>query len=264
MQLQFRDVNDTVKAIDKLDFAYTVSPYRRRVNIQPRFGKSGGVVSGDEQVDARDISLKMNVASESSVTYLNNINSLVGFFLPDNGPFYMEDTDRNLRTEVRYLSYADNSPETGTQNKVSASNKLDLKMLDSHWEDQDAIIVSSPSGGIANGETLVINNDGPVDCYPIINVRALSNNSDFSIVSDELGISCRLGSNSFVIGCEFTIDCINGTIFLNDGISDVESSASLFSGTGFLRIKTGENTFRYESEFGDCEIDISYRRRFPF
>jgi len=264
MAFQFKDANENTFVLNKLDYSYSISPYRRRVSVQPRLGKSGGVVAGDEQVDARDISFNMNIGETSESDYLNKVNSLIGFFLPENGPFFLEDTTREVRTEVRYLSYADQAAAVGLTNKVSNGNKFELKMLDSHWEDLLVSEVSSPSGGTADGESLLINNDGPVDCYPIITVSALGNITEFTLSHEELGISCKLGSNSFVLGTVFTIDCREGTIFLNDGVSDQEASSSLFEGTGFLKLKTGDNTIRYESSFGDCDISIEYRRRYPY
>lgn len=243
--------------------SFSISSYARRVNIQPRYSKSGGVVTGDEQVDARDINIGFKNLAESDQAYIDQMNEVAGFLVPENGPFYLEDRALDRRTEVRFISMSD-EPAEGNVMRVADNNKLALKMLDAHWEDLDEIIVSGESSGVTNNDTIPVNNTGPIDSYPVITVTALATVSEFTLSNDTLGISCKLGTNNFVTGAIFTIDCINGIITLNDGISEQEASQYLFNGTGFLRLAPGANSISYQSSFGDVLIEIAYRRRFPF
>jgi phage-related protein len=243
--------------------SFTISPYARRVNIQPRYSKSGGVVTGDEEVDARDINIGFKNSAEADQAYVDQLNELAGFLLPNNGPFYLEDRGLERRTEVRLISISD-EPVEGNVLRMADNNKLALKMLDAHWEDLDEIIISGDSSGVTNNDTISVNNIGPIDSYPVITVTALATVSEFTLSNETLGISCKLGTNNFVTGAVFTIDCINGIITLNDGISEQEASQYLFNGTGFLRLAPGENSISYQSSFGDVLIEIAYRRRFPF
>lgn len=245
-------------------FKYTISPFTRRVNTTSRYGKSGGVVTGDEQVDVRDISLKYNILSENDLSYLDELNGLIGFFTPDDGPFYLVDTDNNRRALIRYYTGND-EPLDGTVLRVGPTNMLGLKMLDSYWEDLNAQYVYSDSDGIATNGELTIINDGEADCYPIIRIAALASNSDFTLTNTTLRISTRMGTNSFVLGTTIILDSINGTMMLDSGSGSQSNIAdALFNGTGHIRFSRGTNTIRYQSIYGSVEIEIEYRRRWPF
>ena len=260
MNLKFENINDEL-ILDK-NFKISISPYKRRVGIQKRYGKDGGVVTGDQKVDPRDIDLNFNTVSQNDTNYIDKLNQIAGFFRAENAPFYLIDLDNNRRTETVQEILSDRKSREGTELRVG-QNKLDLKMLDAHWEDLEEIRISI-TGGLSSGQVLLVNNDSFVECYPIIKIRPLAANSDVTIRNKTTGDGLVLGSNNFVPGNEFIIDNQNGTIFLSDGISQVENSVAMSDGSGFIYLAPGQNDILYESIFGDIEIDIIFRRRFAF
>lgn len=261
MNLKFIN-KDSDLILDK-NFKISVSAYRRRVGIQKRFGKDGGVPTGDGRIDARDIDLSFNTISQTDEPYLTKLNELAGFFRPENEPFYLIDSDNNRRCEVAMETLSDRPSREGTELRAGV-NKLELKMLDGHWEDAEENIVSPIGGSIANGAVLEVNNDSFVECYPVIKIRALSSNPDVTIRNETTKATTQLGSNNLVPGTEFIVDSQKGTVFLFDGISQVESSVALADGSGFIFLAPGENDILYESIFGNVELDVIFRRRYAF
>lgn len=237
--------------------------YKRRNSIQKRYGKDGGVIIGDQRADTRDIKLSHAPAFQTDSEYLSYVNEIIGFFNPDYAPFYLVDTDNNRRCEVVLNSASDEADTEGLEFRVG-KDKLALEMMDAHWEDLEEIVEASPTGGLADGETMIITNNSYFDAYPVITISPAAINTDFTIKNNTTGAQFTLGSSSFVPGAEFEIDCKNGTIYLTVGGARTEMSSALADGGGFIKLTPGENEIQYNSVFGACDIEISYRRRYVF
>jgi phage-related protein len=261
MNLKFQNKNGDY--VLTKNFIVSIAAYKRRTSVQKRYGKDGGVINGDQMADTRDITVTYTPVKTNDADYLDTVNELVGFFLPDNGPFYLVDTDNDRRCEIALNRAVDDANKEGTELRIG-KNSLTLEMLDAHWEDNDETTILSPTGGMDNGDTLTIDNDSDADCFPVIKITPSEINTDFTITNNTTGASLTLGSNAFVPGAEFEIDCKEGTIYLTVAGAMTEMSSALADGSGFIKFVPGNNELEYSSVFGSVDIEITYRRRYVF
>lgn len=260
MNLKFVDSLGNEYALSK-NFKISISAYKRRTGVQKRYGKDGGVATGDQMADSRDISFQYEPVRQTDTTYIDSINELIGFFRMDRAPFYLVDTETNRRTEIVLKQATDEPSVEGTERRIG-KNKIDFEMIDAFWEDNDEISFSSPTGGMATGDSLTIDNTSYIECYPVITITPYETNTDFTIRNAVTGAAVTLGSNAFVPGTSFEIDSQSGTIYLITSSSRMEMSSALADGSGFIKLVPGENEIQYTSVFGDVDIEISYRRRY--
>lgn len=268
MNLQLRDKDDTVhdlafEAIKPKSFRPTFDPLRFRVGHKDRLGKAGGAVTGDKEPDVRNVTLAFETVSQDDAAYRNSLNELLAFFNPANSPHYLVDTDQNIRTRI-YLNSISDRPANAGLERIIGRGSLSLKLIDSYFEDLVENEVTPTGGSLANNESFVVNNGGYVNSYPVFKLRPAQQNTDFLVRNETTGAAFLLGSNSFLPGTEFIVDCQNGTIFLSNGVTQVEQSIALADGSGMIFLQPGNNEIAYESIFGSVEIDVLFRRRYGF
>lgn len=253
--------NNITEIILSDNFIPAIGSYKKRIKVGNRYGKDGGYPIGDNKVSARKLTLKYEPAKEDDESYLNIINELTGFFRAGLEPYYLIDTDNSRQCEIILGNSTDNPVDDGLTYRIG-DNKIDLTMLDGHWEDYIATIIEET---ISNNDEVIVENTSYAICYPIITLEPTSLNANFILRNLKTGGALELSSNSFVSGSKFIIDSTNeGTIFLDNGISIVESSNSLTDGSGFLYFEPGTNKIKYESFYGDIDIKIEYRKRYAF
>jgi len=241
---------------------------RRRISLEKRYGKPGAKPVGDRQVDSRDFKINFNNTSEQSPTadfqYIDQLAEIIGMFDLNLEPFYLEDVGELQRRCLIELDGLNDQPASeGTFYRVG-DNNIDLNMLDGFWEDLFATVDQTATGGIANGESFLVDNDAQVETYPIITVSPYEDNSEFTLTNTTTDALMTLSSAGFVVGTQFIIDCQSGNIYLDDGISRVELSSAMADGSGFFTLAPGENTFSYTSLFGNVDISVEFRRRYAF
>lgn len=244
-------------------FIWTISDYRRRIGEQKRYGKDGCVITGDQQADSRMLSLDYSACKNNDTDYLYVVNSLVNFFNTQYSPFYFVDTNNDRRCEIVLKQASEEAHTEGLERRVG-KNKLDFVMVDGHWEDNTENVVYSGTGGMATGDTMDVVISSGVNCYPVFRITPYEPNLSFTIRNITTGQAFALGSSSFIVGTTFEVDCINGTIYLEILGNQVESSSSLEVGSGFLFFIQGINEIKYESSYGDVDIEITYRERYIF
>lgn len=267
MKLEIRNTDSTYD-LSKF-FKPRLAPFRRRVGLQPRFGKDGGAVTGDKKVDARNISLSWNVVQQADIDYITELSELFAIFRDDKSPYYLVDTDNNRRAQVELESLSDRPASEGTFFRIG-ENTIELIMLDAYWEDLDLQTASAGTSALSNGGNLIVDNSSDTspniaaECFPVFSIIPTEANSEFTITNSTTGALFTISTAAFVPGTELEIDCQFGTVFLDDGVSSVELSSSFASGSGFIKLVPGENIINYASSFGEMFLDISFRRRFPF
>jgi phage-related protein len=234
----------------------------RRVNVQNRYGKPGGFVIGDRETGARNLVIKGDLTATTDAIYRQKIRQIVSIFSLGARPYFLIDVDNDRRCEIE-LSRINADYSDGLEMRVVPVS-IDCVMLDAYWEDITEVLVESESAGLATGETLVCNNEGDVNTYPVIEITPSAANSAFSLFNNTTDSVTTIGSSAFVPGTTITIDSRNGEIFLSDGVSQVEISSSLADGTGFMFLQPGTNSIEYDSAFGSVDIAIKYRQRYAF
>ena len=262
----------TIELATKVIFPkLTWDDFRKRVSSLKRFGQDGEELTGDEFADARQFSLDYNIIPSSALTiaqkevvYTDILNSIAGFFTKRNKPFYILDDELNRRSEI-VLSRMSDRPMSPGLLRVAGTGSLKLKWLDAYWEDITETIETTPSGGIANGETLDVDNDSDFDAFPIIVLETpLGSNSDFLIRNNTTGDQLVFGSSNFVPGSTLTINSITGKIELFNGITTIDGSFGLSDGSGFISLQPGVNEILYESAFFNVDMTIKWRQRYAF
>lgn len=247
------------------NFQMTVSPFIRRTGIKDRYGKDGGRSMGDGRANSRTISFAYNnkqsktgTRAEKDISYRNSLNAITGFFDPVKGPWYLVDLDNEIRCEVVMSENSDEPITTGME-YITGKNDLKLIMLDGHWEDAEETVFTNEGNLLSNGDTFTIVNDSLFYCWPIFKFTSTNTNSEFSLTNSATDESFNIGNAAFTVGKVFTIDGVKGMVDL----SGVESSISMFDGSGFISLAPGENQFLYESPVaGSANIEIRYRRRY--
>lgn len=238
------------------------APIKKRIDVQQRFGKPGATVSGDREISSRPISLDTDITAESDPEYISKMGDIVRIFDKNKSPYFLVDTDNDRECEVE-LDQIVPSSQQGLE-MIWTPVRVDLVMVESFWEDSAATEVESESAGLATGESLQCENIGDVDCYPIIAIMPQSINSAFSLINNTTNDILTIGTNSFVPGISMIVDCQLGEIYLDDGTSQIEISASIADGSGFLFLAPGINDIQYDSSFDNIDITIEFKNRYAF
>lgn len=252
------------------------SPFKKRVQTQKRYGRDGSVIVGDERVDARVLTFSFKLTSpptgtraDRDLVWSAKMNEIIGFFDKRNSPFFVIDTDIDRRALIALSSLSD-SVKPGEEKTVS-SVSFSVQFIDAYWEDnteqeQINILPVAPTP-----ESFSIDNDSDFDSFVIFEIVPTAFNSDFHIRNETTGDAFTIGSNDFDSGTKMIIDSREGTIILDNGVTQIEISHALADGSGFMVLRgksisnpTGTNNLKYESVFSGVKITSKWRRRFPF
>jgi len=234
--------------------------FKRRIGVQQRYGRDGAYISGDRKVSSRTIQLSHDLSAENDTDYTTQIEAIMGIFYDDSAPFYLVDTDRNVRAEIE-LDSINEVWSKGTEKRV-VTVTINLILLESYFENYNVGTVVWANA--ANNSTKLITNVGAADVFPVITIVAQGNNFEFSIINQRTLDTIKIGTNLFVLGTTITIDCQNGTVYIDDTITRTEISSAIGDGTGFIYLDLGDNTLQYQSVYGNADITIEYRPRYAF
>jgi phage-related protein len=242
------------------DWTQNTGNFKRRLGVQQRYGRDGAWISGDRKVSSRTIQLQHDITAETDLAYTTQIEALMRIFYDDLAPFYLVDTDRETRAQIELDSISESWAKGLEKRLVSIT--INLIMIDAYFENFNES--SEVWANAANTNTRIINNVGAVDAYPVFIITALADNFEFSILNNRTQDKITIGTALFVAGAIITVDCQNGTIYLDDGLSQTEISYAIADGTGFLYLDLLDNELEYQSIFGNVDIQIKYRPRYAF
>jgi hypothetical protein len=244
---------------------FDVSTYRPRLGVQSRYGKSGGEATGDREVDPRDITIGLDLTTTegNDYDYIQSMDTILGFFRPENGPFYIYDDQDDasgtaLPRRARIDLKEENLTGKGVERRIM-SGTIKLVMLDGLWEVSTAETYENPTGGLADQDTFTLTNSSKFRAYPVYTITALTNNSLFKITNTTSDVFMEIGTSDFYIGESIIIDAVNGSITI-DGVDIIATSLS--DGSSFPDLLAGANVMEYESAYGACELSIEWRSRF--
>lgn len=247
-------------------FKLAESSLSRRIGLSQRFGKHGGFITGDRKYSGRKSVLIGNIHAIKGISndseFINQYKELIEILDERFNPYFLIDTDNNRRIEFDFDRFAP-STSPGLE-KISSEFRLQLIFPEVAWEDINETTEASPSGGTATGETLEVDNTGQMEAFPVITVVPSGVNTAFTLFNNTTEDLISIGSNNFVPGTKMIIDAINGTLILDDTISQTEISVAIADGTGFFTLARGQNVIEYESVFGSVDITIKYRNRHLF
>lgn len=245
-----------------LNFKPEVSPFVKRINVQPIYRGDGGVATGDRKANARTIRLAYNATNDngegelSDAEYKNLLNKLVGFFQDDLSPFYLIDEDNDVQTEVE-LSENQDTPSNPGMEYILGNNIAALNMISAYWSDKDLATVDL--GTIENEDTFSVTNDSYEFAFPVLTFTALNQVTEFTLTNTTNGMSFTYSNTGFSPGAILVIDPRGeGLIELNG----VDSSNSWTNQSGFIFLSPGVNEFEFLSDVGQVDITLGFRRRY--
>lgn len=253
-------ITNSQTEIDLPGWTYELDPLRRRIGAQPKYGQDGVYITGDGKVSERKMKLSNVITATNDTDYITQINALQGIFYDDFGPFYLVDTDRGVRALIELESIAEVWSH-GTERRVTRID-MGVIMVDSYFENFN--VSTSTYLNVATTNTFLITNSGLVDAFPIIKVTAKATINEFTLINQRTQDQITIGTTAFVTNTVITIDCIDGTAKLDDGITITDISYAIADGTGFIYFDLGDNTIEYQSLYGNVDITVEYRPRYAF
>lgn len=256
MNLSLVNVNGDTIDLD-WHYKYQISSWAPRAKAMDRFGKNGGFVMGDGKSGARKITLKYDDAFENVQEFRDWANNFIRFFLKENEPFHLVDTDGAGRRTKVALEELPPEWDQGVEEKIITS-PIKLIMEDACWEDLTATPVTW--NAVSNGDTnSIVVNGSYSECDPIITVTALDNLPEFSILNNTLGAGIKVAHPGFIAGKTMIIDCEEGTI----SVDGIYIPGSITEG-GFIFLLPQTNVLEYESAYGQANILIEYRKVYGY
>lgn len=270
MRLELHDSADNVVKIDDIEVAteLEIGGVRFRNRAIDRYNRDGAVPTGDGSASERDLTLKFGHSEKAGpnadAQYWDLLNRIAGMFsIRENGPFYLVDVDNSRRAQV-LLTRHDDRHRTGTVWRFGM-NTLRFLWVSAVWEDTSETVDTTPTGGLGNGETYLVNNEGYLRTFAIFEVSPFSETIEqFTLRNQTNGAACRITASNLVPGTTMKINSVDGTIKLVSGGNEFESSAALADRFGFIPLEPGLNTIAYQSAFGDVEIVTRWRQRYYF
>lgn len=255
MNLELQSAGGGTIVLEK-KYKLAVTGWRPRTGIKKRYSKHGGQPTGDEQVDAREITFKYGRGFQTDQDFRDWANTLVRFFRKENAPHYLADLDNLTRTRVRLTEISPTWGDGLEYRVIDATMKL--SMLDAVWE--DATETLDAWNGVTNGDTHLISLSNQfADCYPVFTITAINDNPEFTINNLTLGAGFTMAHNAFLAGSIMVLDFITGEFTL-DGVLIPQSMTQ--GGPFFLR--PGANTLEYLSVWADVDIQTGYRKTYGY
>jgi hypothetical protein len=240
---------------------YVFDPFAPRSRTLERYGGDGVDITGDEKIGARNISIAFNNAGTDKEQYLNALNELAGFMRKTKAPFHLVDDDRGKQTEVRLNALTDEPRDNGLVHRLG-NNNMRLVSLTGFFEDMADIVYSSGTGGMAPGDSMMVDNDCAHDVFPFITITSEQQNNEITIYNDTNGALFTFSSNSVQIGSVITFDWQGKGRIELDG---QELSAALVDGSGALTLVPGQNEIQYLSpNAGLIDIEIKFKKKYAF
>lgn len=256
-------------------------PWKRRTTYRPRYGADGSAVTGDRRIGSREIEFAFQVASgdvdeiaaaggtiyadaeqTKDQAYRVRLATLIAFFRPELGPFYLIDTDAlggvGLRAEIEYNELAD-EPENAILRV--GRDRLRFEMLQGGWEDLAEASEVSPSGGLENEDTITIQNTGPLEVSPYFRFFALNSVETVTLRNEANGQFFTYANTAFGAGSTLVVDG-RGKEFLVE-LDGINTASALADGSGPIKLEPGENILTFESPTGIVDLEVLWRRRFP-
>lgn len=262
-ELQLGTVADYIPEVEIPDLPF-------RVKVYERYGRDGGDVTGDRQIGSRKFNLILQVGATTDTEYYTKTDILFRILrTADPDKLYLcEDNEESAEFSKRlWITPERIKPKLSAVGNLRRAEEWTIPCIasDAAWESPSEI-ESTDSGGsiVANGETVTVQNDGPLTAWPIITMTCISAMPEFQLVNAANGGVLRLGSSLFVPGAVLTLDSREGLFTIDDGLPVSDVSASLAEGTGLLNFDPGENEITFTSAYGSAGITIQHRTRRPF
>jgi hypothetical protein len=252
--LDLSALNDADGYAPRVDFG----DFETKVKVLDKFGVEGGYETGDGVLGSRNAEVKIWFIAQTDLAYRQRLARVVNFFRAEKRPFYLVDTDNNLRAKVSFKGMSWKARE-GSTHRIGEGT-IKLAMLDALMESTSTVTITSAN--IASGSSMYIvvsSNIEVYNAYPQIKMTTAGANADFSITNVTNGDSVRIQQVNLTSGQFVQVDSVDGLIYYGTTLSPTSKT-----GGNFPRLVNGLNQIQYQSAIGTAatSIEIIYRPRF--
>jgi len=224
-------------------------PFRMRINNQKVAFSHGGKDMGDNKIEARDITLRGKIHSNSTSDFESQLTALKAACFKLNQTLYY-DSDKYIK--IRCVDRFREKPSADGSFLVCSDIEIRFFAEDPFMYKN--IETSNFTFLESSGQQFDINNPGNVDVFVVIGMTTRVANNDFTIKNITAGLSFSMQDGNFVEGSTIIFDSINGTVKTNG-----DNSIRYFNGQ-FIRMVAGTNTFEYVGAT-PCGVSIRYTER---
>lgn len=223
-----------------------------------KFGVSGSFETGDLTIKSDSIPIDLEFVATNDTEFRRCYAWVGNFFKPQNRPFYIVDTDNNIRTKIRVQSLKPKYKGDGLEHRL-ADAALTVSLLDGLWENN--YITSQENTIIAPDATFEIDTTDPYllpikDCIPIFTITSQGFNPNIVMTNKTNNISINLSDANINNGTILKVDSNAGLIMLGSSIKSSVKNAGYF-----LTLEEGINQIRVQS-LNNLIIKTEYRRRY--
>jgi hypothetical protein len=223
-----------------------------------KFGVSGSFETGDLTIQSDVIAINLYFTATNDLEFRRAYNYVANFFKPQNRPFYIVDTDNDIRCKVRIESIDPKYKSEGSEHRL-ADASINFSMLDALWESNTAI--TQTNSITAPDFTFEIDTRDPYfiplyDCLPVFTITSTDFNPNISITNLTNDITISLSDANIGASSVLVVDSNTGLITLGSNIK-----SSIKNGGYFLKLEDGINEIRVQC-LNDLTIQTSYRRRY--
>lgn len=253
--MKYQLINSTGLPLDLEYYHVAIGSMKKRIKFIDRFGKSGVVGVGDNNLSKRNVVITMQKAETSDIDYINEIDSILSYVQDYNAPIYLHDVTLDQRMLLS-ISSVNVTEDRGLERRIG-NVRISAVMVDSVIEKNYTEI----NENVINGDIISVNNSSYLDTYPVITLSSMSLINEFRITNTSNNEFIHIKTILFIPGRELVIDCNNGTILLIDGASStLDLSNSIQINSGFLRLSRGDNSLVYEGHVG-ASVKVAYWER---
>lgn len=258
MNLLIQDKNDTVLPLFNEENFFKINgiPHNIRSNKLERYQQSGSVLQGDLKSPSRDIQFNFNILAETDPDFRYGLNKIASFFKKSNRPFYLVDTENQIRTEV-YRAGLEPNWQPGLAYRVSDC-VLRMDMLDATWED---IIETSKTQTLQPNDLMTIQiNPICEECFFEVTFEGMQPNTRFAFNNLSNGGSFLCEKAEFDDGDLIVVDGRGkGSVTYNS-----VTEKRIITGGIYFPLSPGENQLQYQSNFGEIQATVKYRQRYLY
>ena len=264
MKIKFTDSLGNSLDLSALNDANGYAPrgdygdYDTKVKVLDKFGVEGGYETGDGVLGVRNAEVKIWFIAQTDLAYRTRLARVVNFFRAERRPFYIEDSDNNLRAKISFKGMSW-KPREGSTHRIGEGT-IKLIMLDALWESTSTVTITSANVSSNSSIYIVVSSNIEVyNAYPLIKMTTAGANADFSLTNATNGDSIRIQQVNLTSGQFVQVNSVDGLIYYGTTLSPTSKTDG-----NFPRLVNGLNQITYQSAIGTAatSIEIIYRPRF--
>jgi phage-related protein len=211
----------------------------------------GGRDISQRTFNHRNVSVAGVVYSDTRQGFDTDMNALLTFIAPGSIKLYPDSTLDKYLMLTKMTSYKQTFV-SGLEFRT-AQVQLEFVCEDPFWQD---VTLTTESSTLTSGDYLALDNDGTVDCYPIITLENTGSNAALITLVNESDSDNRFLYNdlAFTANTTIVVNGVAGTV-QRGGVNTIRYKTG-----SFIKLVTGANTIAYAGP--DASYSLQYRQRY--